>query len=1282
MTTLEELQSLDDATFHKLADTLLRRLELRYRNLRPHGVNDQAQSIRGQPDSYVGDTASTARIAFCYTTQKNSWWTKVLDDIRTAVKSCPTAEEVVVALPSDVDREGPTKKKKKNGGKKAAQEKENWLDSAKAAAGKATFTIYDGRLISKYLDEDHQDIRLEFLGIPYSRLTAQAVLSGCRKANKQAIDDLTAKGRYAPECYVFRASDLEFRRIWMHAWTFGMEHATAHQARLIPLVNDSGVGKTSLLCAFAEATDSSVPVLLIQARDCSFDTEDALARMVMQKIQGVLEPSLRATEEAAITRILRSSFRLTVILDGLDESRSPSNASLAIKFWLESNIGSHCTLVVSSRPEFWRRCAEATWERWIPQIKDIKSTAAPVDGQSDPPENRILGYPLPGIFTPAELQAAWEKAGLDPDILQRLPQDLRRDLRHPFTFRACSDILKNKGLAGLPKSRGELVAAWLSVRLHQEVDIAEGISLEVYWKALRETARCIEEGGGTVVEIDKLASVPRFDATHPPGPVVERLIRANILEVVQGRPDTVRFVFDTVFELFVAEADAAAIRSDGESALNSILEKSFSSTLTRLSRLGHLIAGTAEGDGLLEKLARKDYAKALAMMQSRPASFSPQVQAIVYAAVAQAFDQATRPEQAFIMERLGYVDTPESRALIETLVLTRETCPSGLHRIAAHAIGMLSIEPGIPALASCGWFGYPYYHRELLSLIRGASPSFRVALSQHAAVLLQARSGTGQHAIGTSILAYVGDERLVTHLGERLALNGLLEGYENHALLALGTNRAGELFANSARSTASAIAAARGSDSTGAKSAELFYTISPRSADLRYLISVELERHILGLIDDQDDNVSHIGVDIAVSSRAPTLLRHIVLTGKYKARFSIGRDFSESITTEEWLSWWKSATSDDVRETLLNITNSIPDVRVEDCAIERLEKAPLSGTAAYCLARNGTNRCLPHLREALKRVLKDPNAATGAAFGIVFALGELHDINAVALIDSAVRNDGFHARSFALDALAKIGTPEAEKALLALASEIDTKAGPPEDLILAMVALGSRKCIERVLEFAKGQPNGPEWLLGQVSHVFMIRGHTVGQYYRHVEDRELITYLFSAEGGLSADQKWKLIHSVEQIDSESARGMLRDLASRAGTDRDAIIRDDKLTVSQLAHDELMHRGDDFSVPYFIRALLECSQQQLIYHIEQIAHFRDVALIAEVAQRLKDPPAHPEQLARLLALLGQFGTAEHTILITPHIKNGEERVRNVAYEAVTRLTDPLRLAQGWQEIHMG
>ena len=59
MGTLDEIQRLSDGQFHLLGDDLLRRLETRYRRLRTHGLNDRGESIKGQPDSYVGDTAAT-----------------------------------------------------------------------------------------------------------------------------------------------------------------------------------------------------------------------------------------------------------------------------------------------------------------------------------------------------------------------------------------------------------------------------------------------------------------------------------------------------------------------------------------------------------------------------------------------------------------------------------------------------------------------------------------------------------------------------------------------------------------------------------------------------------------------------------------------------------------------------------------------------------------------------------------------------------------------------------------------------------------------------------------------------------------------------------------------------------------------------------------------------------------------------------------------------------------------------------------------------------------------
>jgi hypothetical protein len=77
--------------------------------LRTHGLNDQNESIVGQPDSYVGDSANTCRIAFCYTVQEKSWWLKVVGDVKEAVAASPNVEEVVAAFPWDTDRDGPTK---------------------------------------------------------------------------------------------------------------------------------------------------------------------------------------------------------------------------------------------------------------------------------------------------------------------------------------------------------------------------------------------------------------------------------------------------------------------------------------------------------------------------------------------------------------------------------------------------------------------------------------------------------------------------------------------------------------------------------------------------------------------------------------------------------------------------------------------------------------------------------------------------------------------------------------------------------------------------------------------------------------------------------------------------------------------------------------------------------------------------------------------------------------------------------------------------------------------
>jgi hypothetical protein len=212
MGTLDEIQRLSDGKFHLLGDDLLRRLETRYRRLRTHGLNDRGKSITGQPDSYVGDTAGTCSVAACYTVQRSGWWNKVVEDVREAVTASPMVTEVVVVIPHNADRDGPKDKSI------------DWLSEARAAGGKAAVRVIDGRDISRLLDADHQDLRYEHLGIPYSRLSGTSILAGCRIASLATIDSIKTSGRYDPARYSPRTADRELYRFWQSAFRHGNDN--------------------------------------------------------------------------------------------------------------------------------------------------------------------------------------------------------------------------------------------------------------------------------------------------------------------------------------------------------------------------------------------------------------------------------------------------------------------------------------------------------------------------------------------------------------------------------------------------------------------------------------------------------------------------------------------------------------------------------------------------------------------------------------------------------------------------------------------------------------------------------------------------------------------------------------------------------------------------------------------------------------------------------------------------------------------------------------------------
>jgi len=448
-------------------------------------------------------------VAVCYTVQRARWWKKVVEDVREAIASSPAVKEVVIVIPHNVDRDGPKDKGK------------DWFSEAREVAGAARLRVIDGREISLLLDMDHQDLCYEHIGIPYSRLSGPSILAGCRFASELVIDSIQMSGRYDPERYAPRNADRELCRLWQMA----LQHKPDGEQRIAPvrliaLVNDSGVGKTSLVCEFTRSLGSVLPVLLFQARDLMFGTEDSLVACVIQTIQGVLDPAARIIEEAALSKHLAGSVRLTVVLDGLDEARNPDAVRRAITFWLRSKVGQSSILIVTFRQEFWKTCADASWVRWMhsPNFDDrspVKVADRLAVERSDP----AAGVQIPDRFSEEELEAAWLRAGLLRQELFTLSAEAREELRHPFTLRVFLDLRLQKGHLQRTVTKVALMKAWLNRRLDAEAMLSERITRSHFQQALQIVAIRIDEANAGSLAVDKLGGVYRFDSTGVIAPV-------------------------------------------------------------------------------------------------------------------------------------------------------------------------------------------------------------------------------------------------------------------------------------------------------------------------------------------------------------------------------------------------------------------------------------------------------------------------------------------------------------------------------------------------------------------------------------------------------------------------------------------------------------------------------------------------------------------------------------------------------------------------------------------
>jgi hypothetical protein len=1288
MTTLEALQQLPDGPFQLLCDDLLPRLEPRYRSLRSHGINDQKKSIIGQPDSYVGDTADTCFIAFCYTVQKRGWWSKVVEDIKLARKKSPNIEEVVCAIARDKDRDGPKtrnrvdRKKRRDtrhGGDRnrpKTPEIVDWLTAAKAAADGALFRIYDGPEIAQLLNErENQDLRHDHLGIPYSRLSSQAILAVCREYSRTKIDDLRNQGRFDPNRYVVRAADRELFQIWQRAWPRLETQDSRLQAKLIALVSGSGMGKTSLLCAFVETHSPQLPLLFVLARHISFDTEDCIVRFVVQTIQGVLAPELARVEEAAIVHQLEQHSRLTLVLDGLDEVGDPVKVKRAVGYWLSSPLSRQCVLIVSSRTESWNLCFDVTWEKWmLEQSRDERGALSTRErGATDRFYDTHI-FDIPGFFSPDELERAWVRAGRSEKALHVLSPDVRAELLHPFTLRAFLDLTVDGGW-GRNVTRAKIINAWLKKRLRAEEDSPSRLTFDLFRKALRLVALRINEGGEGWVSVDCLKEAPRFDHVQPPGPVLERLLRASVLESLPDRNDRIRFVFDHVQDFLLGEIDAENVIRDPKSVARSISEGSFSKSYLRLLRLGESLLACASREVFLDELADRDATRAAIILQFAPSLYPKHARDKIIDCLKRDATGRYRAKAAFAVSQLGRIDCAESRLALLEILTPLDECPMYLRIVGTWAFIQLSCREAVSFVYSLAFFGpstnaTAYYFRDLLALMRDATEDFRVHLGDYAHEHLGAASGDHEHARAVCVLAHLGDERLVPHLEQRFESNGTLLEYENHALIALGSEAAAGLFAKGLARTASILAGKDGANADVDRT-RLACNVSPGTADVRYLISPFFEAEIERLMQEGDNETRTLCIELSERSESLRLLRRsmFVWAGQSEIRaLSLSR-YARLLDPRNWMLWWKTADSDDDRRMLLYIVSEVPSIEVEQTLIDCLENERLASVAAHALGRIHSHRASPHLRQLIGKGL-----GRSTTLEAVMALGNIRDTNSVEALTRLAENATGDSLLVSALSLGAIGTGEAEKALVMLL-ESGLEAGW---IASGLLLLGSETAVNRALDEARKKGvKGPCWLAAMLRQAFCLRGRTTGCYYTYIHDEALVEYLIQNEQMFKGQEKRDLINALNLIDSENVRRLLKLLARREGSAEDEELPGNaRLRVSYFAHRELLHRGDGCAIDHCVtRAIRE--EEQLPWTGSELVRFQQ----PEVAKALREALLRAErvsQQARIIHLMGFYGSVDDSSLIRTFVDCSDDGLANEAHEALWRLTDPLLILPNWSE----
>ena len=867
--------------------------------------------------------------------------------------------------------------------------------------------------------------------------------------------------------------------------------------------------------------------------------------------------------------------------------------------------------------------------------------------------------------------------------MSALPVEVQEELRHPFTLRVFLELRSQEG--GIPPipTKASLLECWLNRRLDAESSPGDRVTRSLFQKALRTLAgRATDANSGSIC-VDELSDMPRFDPAHPPGPVLQRLIEANILETVPGQSDRIRFAIEAVQDFYRADADVVDIKAVPAAMAEAYSRLTFTTAYTRLERIGHQLAGEAARDEFARRLAELDARMAAVVVRTAVDRFSPDIRKMIADELGRQISAQHRVRAAMAITLLGRLDCQEA---IEVLA-AQEPLLTGRHRYlkarAARAFIKLGHAPATPFVFRWARFGLTsdnqsIYIDELLCLIRNSTTEFRHALADEAIQRITNASGSPEHAKAVMVLAYLGDDRLVPHLEERLAVGGWLHPYESHALIALGTDQAGSLFTRCFASIEALLPDAHGDHDRSLKGDLLLAMTFELPGDIRHLLTPAFERCLKRLFESNDARVRHIAANMARNSLAPALLCQAVLSeGPFAWHAPFDDVYRTCISPDEWLNWWRTASTAQMKRRLMQIPPLHPSVEVEEILVECLEVPELSGPAARKLGELGIVRSAAVLRRVLAGSLAGEHGWTQAE--AAHALGDLRDEAAVsALVEVAREHPDEWTFRQAVWSLGLIGGGRVEWAL----QELLCRGGDEKcDNVVseALLLCGSKTAVRLVIEQAKSKSDGPHWLFERLNLLGWVRGSRRDEFYIHIECDDLVAYLKSHYPKVPPGQDRMILDAFGRIDGPPVRDLLREWAVETDSINIRLNVDGGRRPSNIYFEILQQRGDESAIDYTLdEGEGDRAEMYVSMVADRLQRFPKTAVLRNLRLRLAEE-SDKVRLASILALLGRYGEPDDAELAVEYLDHPDELVANLACETMLRLSDPLLVPDRWREL---